>query len=415
MISLMFFYFSIFWSFSLHIEPYIICIWFFVLFTFYYVMDLFNFEVSSYRAQDLVLSCFFNFLNALFFYLVFRAEKLFLIFFILAVLENLTKYLLIKTVCSRENVLVYGVNGKNEAVKETLLSNARYNYVGYVGGREFFGNKKLGGLEELPKIVAQHKVSKIIVLEKYIDEKLKKDLFKLRIKGVDIKDYFSFSEEVQGKIDVNSIDEGWLAFSHGFKIYQADMQRKLKRVFDFLLAAIVGIFTLPVMLLAVPIIKLESKGPVFFVQERIGYGGKPFKMIKFRSMRTDAEKDGPKWAAENDPRVTKFGSFMRKTRIDELPQLWNVIKGEMSFVGPRPERQVFIDTLEKEIPFYSLRHSVQPGLTGWAQVMYPYGASVEDALHKLEYELYYIKYQSFIMDVIIFFKTLKTVFFGKGR
>ena len=414
-ISLVFFYFAIFWGFSLHIEPYIIFAWFFVLFTFYYVMDLFNFEVSRYRAQDLILSFIFNFLNALFFYLFFRAEKLFIIFFILAVLENMTKFLLIRTVCRRENVLVYGANGKNEVVKNALLISEIYNYVGYVADIGICGEGRLAGTEKLLEIVKDHKVDKVVVLEDEIDKVLKSQLLKLRIKGVDIKDYFSFNEEVQGKIDVNSIDEGWLTFSHGFSIYRVGVQRKIKRVYDFLLAILIGILALPVMLLAMIIVRLESNGPVFFIQERIGYGGKPFNIIKFRSMRVDAEKDGPKWAEENDPRVTRFGKFMRKTRIDELPQLWNVIKGEMSFVGPRPERQVFVDTLEKEIPFYNLRHSVHPGLTGWAQVMYPYGASVEDALHKLEYELYYIKYQSFIMDVIIFFKTLKTIFFGNGR
>ena len=132
-------------------------------------------------------------------------------------------------------------------------------------------------------------------------------------------------------------------------------------------------------------------------------------------MRNDAEKNGAKWAVENDPRVTKYGNFMRKTRIDELPQIWNVLKGEMSFIGPRPERQVFITEIEKVVPYYNLRHSIKPGLTGWAQVMYPYGASIEDAKEKLEYDLYYIKHQDFILDVIIMFKTVQTVIFGKGR
>ncbi|MGL5354929.1 MAG: sugar transferase, partial [Cetobacterium sp.] len=150
-------------------------------------------------------------------------------------------------------------------------------------------------------------------------------------------------------------------------------------------------------------------------QPRVGENEKEFLVYKFRSMSVDAEKDGAKWAQKNDPRVTKFGNFMRKTRIDELPQLFNVIKGDMSFIGPRPERMVFIKELEKTIPYYGLRHMIKPGLTGWAQVMYPYGATVEDAKHKLEYDLYYIKCYNLFLDLVILFKTLKTVLFGKGR
>lgn len=172
---------------------------------------------------------------------------------------------------------------------------------------------------------------------------------------------------------------------------------------------------MPIMIIAAIIIKLESKGPVIYSQERIGENNKPFKIYKFRSMRSDSEKDGPAWAKEKDNRVTKFGNIMRKTRIDELPQLYNVIVGEMSFVGPRPERQFFIDTLEKEIPYYNLRHIVKPGLTGWAQVKYPYGASVEDAYRKLQYDLYYIKRYSLSFDILIILDTIKIVIFGKGR
>ena len=169
------------------------------------------------------------------------------------------------------------------------------------------------------------------------------------------------------------------------------------------------------MLISAVIIKLESRGPVIYSQERIGENNKPFKIFKFRSMRTDSEKDGPKWASEHDDRITKFGNIMRKTRIDELPQLYNVIVGQMSFVGPRPERQFFINTLEKEIPYYNLRHIVKPGLTGWAQVKYPYGASIEDSYRKLQYDLYYIKNYSLILDVLIILDTVKIVLFGKGR
>lgn len=169
------------------------------------------------------------------------------------------------------------------------------------------------------------------------------------------------------------------------------------------------------MVIAAIIVRVESPGPIIYSQARVGENNIEFNVYKFRSMRNDAEKDGAKWATLNDPRVTKFGNFMRKTRIDELPQLWNVIKGDMSFIGPRPERMVFIKELEKIIPYYNLRHLVKPGLTGWAQVMYPYGASIDDAKHKLEYDLYYVKNQNIHLDMVIMFRTLKTVLFGKGR
>ncbi|MBK6723974.1 MAG: sugar transferase [Acidobacteria bacterium] len=169
-------------------------------------------------------------------------------------------------------------------------------------------------------------------------------------------------------------------------------------------------------MLAAILIKLESRGPIFYKQERVGKSGKTFKVIKFRSMRTDAEKDGkPIWAATNDERVTRIGRVMRATRIDEIPQFWNILKGDMSFVGPRPERPHFVKQLGTEIPYYDHRHLVAPGLTGWAQIKYPYGASVADARQKLQYDLYYIKNQSLTLDLVIVFETVKTVLFGKGR
>ena len=183
---------------------------------------------------------------------------------------------------------------------------------------------------------------------------------------------------------------------------------------DLSLSLLLILFTWPVMILSCLLIKVESRGKIFFTQERVGRQGKIFKVVKFRSMREDAEAEGPKWAVENDTRVTRYGRFMRKTRIDELPHVWNILKGEMSFVGPRPERPVFVEQLEEDIPFYNLRHCVLPGLTGWAQVMHPYGASVEDALYKLEYDLYYLKYQNFIFDLMVFFKTMKVVLSRKG-
>jgi exopolysaccharide biosynthesis polyprenyl glycosylphosphotransferase len=190
----------------------------------------------------------------------------------------------------------------------------------------------------------------------------------------------------------------------------------MKRSFDIVCSVIILLLTLPLMLLAALAVKLEDRGPVFYSQERVGKDGKTFYVHKFRSMRTDAEKGGkPQWAQQNDPRITRVGNFMRKTRIDELPQILNVFKGDMSFVGPRPERQYFVDQLIEVVPYYNVRHSVKPGITGWAQVRYGYGSSAEDALQKLQYDLYYVKNNSLFLDVLILIDTLKVVLFRSGR
>ena len=187
-----------------------------------------------------------------------------------------------------------------------------------------------------------------------------------------------------------------------------------KRLFDMVCAALGLLVLSPVLLVCALLVGLTSPGGVLFRQERIGKDGVPFTIYKFRSMRTDAEKNGAVWAMKSDPRVTKVGKIIRKTRIDELPQLWNVLKGEMSLIGPRPERPEFVKELEKEIPFYSLRHAVKPGVTGWPQVCYPYGSSVEDSRRKLEYDLYYAKNMSILLDVRIILKTIGVVLFPKG-
>ena len=217
------------------------------------------------------------------------------------------------------------------------------------------------------------------------------------------------------KLPISDLDQKWFLENDGFEIYYNNFNMRVKRLLDILMAVVIGTICLPLMLIAAVIVKLGSKGPVLFVQERIGELNRPFDMYKFRSMAQDAEKDGPQWAQKNDARITRFGKFMRLTRIDELPQLWNVIRGDMSFVGPRPEREFFIKQLEKEIPYYNLRHTVKPGLTGWAQIMYQYGSTIDDSYIKLQYDLYYIKHHNIIFDFMIILNTITTVILGKGR
>jgi exopolysaccharide biosynthesis polyprenyl glycosylphosphotransferase len=190
----------------------------------------------------------------------------------------------------------------------------------------------------------------------------------------------------------------------------------MKRGFDLSISILILLLSLPVMLITALLIYIEDRSPIFYSQERVGEDGKPFKVLKFRSMRNDAEKSGtPQWAAQNDPRVTRIGGIIRKLRIDELPQILNVFKGEMSFVGPRPERPYFVEQLIEVVPYYNVRHSIKPGITGWAQVRYGYGSSAEDALQKLQYDLYYVKNNSLFLDVLILIDTLKVVLFRSGR
>ncbi len=238
------------------------------------------------------------------------------------------------------------------------------------------------------------------------------ELLDCRMKGLDIVEGETFYEHLTGKIIVEKIRPSWLIFHEGFR--KPWYTLFLKRIIGIILSSIGLTLSLPLIVLVTILIKLDSPGPVLFVQERVGKDGRVFKLYKFRSMKVDAEKDRPQWAAKNDPRVTRVGRIIRKLRIDEIPQMWNVLKGDMSFVGPRPERPVFVEQLRQKIPFYDQRHTVQPGITGWAQICYPYGASEKDALEKLKYDLYYIKYMSTMFDIYIIFKTIKIILFGEG-
>jgi len=269
------------------------------------------------------------------------------------------------------------------------------------------------GARSLRELCQEYKAEKIVVaLEDRRGTMPVKELIDCKLDGVAIVEGIGFYEDLTGKLMVEKVNPDWIIFSPGFSVGR--FNHFSKRFFDIVLSTLGLLLASPLMVLTALIIRLESQGPVFYRQERVGEQGVPFLVIKFRSMCQDAEKNGAVWATKNDCRVTRFGRFIRKVRIDELPQLWNVLKGEMSFVGPRPERPVFVTELAKKIPYYSLRHNIKPGVTGWAQVCYPYGASEEDALRKLEYDLYYLKNLSPTMDLWIVFQTVKTVLFQKG-
>jgi len=239
------------------------------------------------------------------------------------------------------------------------------------------------------------------------------ELLECKLRGLEILDLPTFFEQQTGILPLESTNASWMIFSEGFS--QGSARDAVKRVFDLLVSGSFLLLLSPLMILTAILIKLESRGPVFYTQERVGQFGVPFTIYKFRSMRTDAEKDGaPVWARKNDDRTTRIGRFIRRTRIDELPQTLNVFLGHMSFVGPRPERPYFVNELAEQIPYYHARHSVKPGITGWAQVKFPYGASVEDAMYKLQYDLYYVKNHSLFLDLMILLQTAQVVVLGKG-
>jgi len=239
------------------------------------------------------------------------------------------------------------------------------------------------------------------------------DLLECKLRGLHILDLTAFFERQHGILPLDSINAGWMVFSESFT--RGSARDVIKRVFDLAVSGTLLLLTLPIMLTTAVLIRLESRGSVFYTQERVGQFGKPFTIFKFRSMFSDAEKDGlPVWARQNDDRTTRVGRFIRRTRIDELPQVVNVFIGQMSFVGPRPERPYFVNDLAAQIPFYHARHSVKPGITGWAQVKFPYGASVEDAMNKLQYDLYYVKNHSLFLDLMVLLQTAQVVVLGKG-
>ena len=263
----------------------------------------------------------------------------------------------------------------------------------------------------------KHEIDEIVVASDERRNNLPIDeLFACKIRGIEITEILDFIERETGQIAVNLIYPSWVIYSNGFASLN-HLRNTLDWIFNATMAFVLFALTWPIMLLTAILLKLDEgiSAPVFYTQERVGLDGEPFNIIKFRSMRLDAEKFGAQMASEDDPRITKIGNVLRKYRIDELPQIYNVMRGDMGFVGPRPERPEFVQSLIKNIPYYNERHNVKPGLTGWAQLKYPYGSTEADSLEKLKYDLYYIKHRSFLLDLHILVRTVEIVLFGKGR
>lgn len=287
-------------------------------------------------------------------------------------------------------------------------------FEGYIGRNNWdLPSRCLGDVADLHRIIMDIEPDLLVVAPDGWRGTLPiDDLLHIKLTACDVIDAPSFYEKITGRILVEEIRPSSIIFTRGFM--SSPLQDALKRGFDIFFALLGLVMTSPIMLLTAVAIRLDSSGPVFYLQHRVGMDGKDFKVIKFRSMRQDAEKQGPQWASENDPRVTRVGRIIRRLRIDELPQFINVLKNDMSFVGPRPERRYFVDQLEKVIPYYALRLHAKPGITGWAQVNYPYGDTIEDAREKLKYELFYMKHRSLWLDLVILFQTVKVAVKARG-
>ncbi len=322
---------------------------------------------------------------------------------------------------TRQRVLIYGTGGRASIVGQSLLENdPSIELIGYFRGPQEKG-PVIQGLnvispgKTLTDVVREQRVNEIVVAlsERRGGSMPLRELLDCKLQGIRVIDLATHFEQLLGQIHLEAVSAGWLIFGDGFK--QGLVRSVVKRLFDIVGSGILLLVSSPVMLVTALLIFIESGRPIFYRQERVGRNGDVFDVIKFRSMRQDAEKDGtPRWAGAGDTRVTRVGKIIRKMRIDELPQLFCVLKGDMSLVGPRPERPYFVERLTLDIPYYALRHGIKPGLTGWAQVRYHYGASIKDAEQKLQYDLYYVKNHSWLLDLIILFETVGVVLTGKG-
>jgi sugar transferase (PEP-CTERM system associated) len=320
-----------------------------------------------------------------------------------------------------QKALIIGTGPLAKSIAQTILDrvDTGFTVIGFISddpekvGTPLVNPSIIGDYSQIIDLIKREKPDRIIVaLEERRGKFPLNQLLECKMKGISIEDGINFYEHLTGRLQIESLRPSSLIFSEGFRKDKATLL--LKRITGFLLSLVALTLLSPVIVLCSLLIKLDSKGPVFYRQERAGKNGKIFRLLKFRSMVENAEENGAVWACEKDDRVTRVGKRLRKYRLDEIPQMINVLKGDMSFVGPRPERPCFVEQLKVDIPYYDQRHTVTPGITGWAQIKYPYGATKEDALEKLKYDLYYIKNLSSLFDLMIIFETIKVVLFGKG-
>lgn len=322
----------------------------------------------------------------------------------------------------KRRVLVFGAGRRAQSIARLRRRSDRRGFVpvGYIAAegddpQSICAEQRLHPGQSLLELCKRHEVDEIVVA---MDDRRRcfptEQLLQCRLDGYEIIDLVSFLERETGKVQLDVLNPSWMIFSEGFRYSR--LQAALERVFDVLASLLLLVVALPFMLLTVLAIKLTEglRASLFYGQERVGQYGRPFRLLKFRSMREDAERDGAQYAQENDQRVTRVGAFIRKTRIDELPQVLNVLRGEMSFVGPRPERPEFVEQLNQDIPFYRERHTIKPGITGWAQLCYPYGSDADDTKEKLQYDLFYVKNHSLLFYLAIILQTVEVIVWRKG-
>ena len=380
----------------------------------YYVFGIFTLR-EKYNVKEFLISTSLN--SAIFFVLlIFHKDFEIVVYFLIYTgLQNLVRYILGKLYKHNIRVLIIGDESEERQVKKGIIDNLEYSYIGFVSDKN---SNALGKISNLQNIIKNYGVTEVIYI-KELEDQLIDEIFKLKLSGMRVIDSDIFLQNIEGKIDVDRISKKWFLESKGFDVLTSTLDKRLKRFMDISIALVVLLIGLPIMVMTYFLVKLDNpkkffSNPAFFKQNRVGWGGEVFQIVKFRSMKIHNPNEHSKYASERDKRITLIGKFIRKTRLDELPQIWNVLNGDMSFVGPRPEWDELGRDYEKKINMYKLRYAVKPGLTGWAQVMYPYGASIDDAKKKLEFDIYYIKYQNIAMDIIILFKTVKVVLFGKG-
>lgn len=398
-----------------------------------YVFDMYNIErikhvpdmmvriTASFILAGILLTFFFYFYPGGRFGRGIFFIQLFLSWFLISAWRLLFSRFYRFTIVKKK-LLIIGAGKSAHYLMDVLSSDmSEYEIIGLLDDdprkqdRQIGSSKVVGYLRQFNEIIDKiGRCTAVIAITKDRKYSMIQDILRARIKGVTVVEMPNLFESITGRIPVKHIQDGWLLFSDGFSLLNKEFIQRLKRLIDVALSVFLMVVFSPIALISALLIKLESKGPVLFVQKRTGKDGVTFDLIKLRSMYENAESNGPVWAEKNDSRVTKVGRWIRWFRFDEIPQLWNILRGEMSFIGPRPERPEFVGMLEKEIPYYYLRHSVKPGLTGWAQVNYPYGASLKDAEIKLEYDLYYLKNMSLFLDFKIFLKTIGVIFFRQG-
>lgn len=401
---------------------------FFILIFFYYLFDILDFS-KIYRKKNFIYSTILNFFVFMIIFFFYQKFSIIVIFIVYDSLQNIFNQIFCQKIKTRMNTLIIGKGEYKEILRKAILrAKDQYKYIGYLSDEETVKRGKfLGRIDEVKEIVKKYDIDMIIFLKSTEVKNQADIILEQKLRGVKVIDYLLFLEEFEGKIDVDKIDSFWALMTGGFDTFHSTFQKKLKRLFDVILASILFICFIPFMAVTYILVKVDVgikylftdpmkiiNNPAFFTQPRLGFQGKEFKIIKFRSMKVHDPNKYSKYASEHDDRITKVGNFIRKVRLDELPQVINVLRGDMSFVGPRPEWDALGKDYEKQIKNYHLRYAVRPGITGWAQTMFTYGASLEDAKTKLEYDVYYVKNQSLLLDLIILVKTVKTVLYRKG-